>query len=102
MFQRSPSVIIQKTDDGENSKLDNVIAFLLPWVQWVQRIVVYLQTELFYWGWNSGWFGDKVKKGVFESAHAQLTDKQLIKDMLIPANKINGCKRPALYTDFYK
>ena len=105
MFQRGPSYVVPKNlqfGEGPYGVVMKTVHFCMPWVMWFSRFASYALLELFYWGWDDSWFGNKNKKDIHDDNVAQIKDEKLRKELLIAEKDISGCKRPALYTNFYR
>ena len=48
------------------------------------------------------WFGNMNKKMIHDDNVAQIKDDNLRKELLMAEKDISGCKRPPLYTNFYR
>jgi len=102
MFQRTPGMIIEKPGDGPYSYILQTISLFLPWTQWLTRVGHYALGELFYWGWGDGWFGKVTQNKIWNDARSQIKSEKLAKEILFKQTEINGCKRPGIYTQFYR
>jgi len=105
MFQRGPSYVVAKNlqfGEGPYGAVMHAMHFLMPWVMWFSRVSSYAMGELFYWGWDESWFGNLNKKSIHDDNAAQIKDDKLRKELLVDEKDISGCKRPALYTNFFR
>lgn len=102
MFQRTPTMIIEKIGDGVNPFYMKVLHTVFPWMQWMSRLFLTGMNELFYFAWDGGWFSKIVQNKVWNDARSQIKDQKLADEILFDKKEITGCKRPGIYTQFYR
>lgn len=102
MFQRSAGVIAEKVGDGKYSVLLRTVSLFMPWTQWLARMWNYFFLELFYWAWEDNFFGRAVQKQTYSDARSQIKNPELAEKILFKKDEVTGCKRPGLYTQFYR
>jgi len=102
MFQKTPSIIVEKPGDEPYSATLRAISFVFPWTQWINRIFSYGLYEVFYIAWNDNFFGRAVRNKIWHDARSQIKSQEFADQILFKQDEINGCKRPAQYTQFYR
>ena len=72
-------------------------------MQWANRVLMTGLSELFYYAWQpeSG-VGKSIREKAWKDAREQIKDPEFAKKILFDENSISGCKRPAVYTQFYR